>query len=130
MDAQRLHRPVQYDLPAVDVEAPRRNDLRDVARGHRSIELTGVTGLPDGGERLARELSRNAFCVLLQRKVAGLELDTIRFKAGDVFLGCAQRLLLREEKIAGKAVLDVHYVSHLAKAADAFEQDDLHETLR
>ena len=43
-----------------------------------------------------------------------------------VVLGGAQRLLLRQQEVAGVAVLDVDDVAHLAEAADALEENDLH----
>ena len=127
MDAKRLDRPVEHDLAAVDAEAAGGDDLGDVARGHRAVELAGVAGLPDGEEGLAVELGRHGLGFLLQLEVARLELGAVLLEARQVLLGGAQRLLLRQQEIARIAVLDVDDVAHLAEAADALEKDDLHE---
>jgi hypothetical protein len=45
---------------------------------------------------------------------------------GAVVLGGAQRLLLRQQEVARVTVLDVDDVAHLAEAADALKQNNLH----
>ena len=74
VQAQRLDRPVEHDLAAVDGEAARRDELGDVARRHRAVELAGVAGLADGEEGLAVELGGDRLGLLLQLEVARLEL--------------------------------------------------------
>ena len=49
-----------------------------------------------------------------------------RSKRFAIGFGGAERLALRQEKVAGEAVLDGDDVAHLAEAPNALEQDDLH----
>jgi hypothetical protein len=47
-------------------------------------------------------------------------------KKFSIGLGGAQRLLFGQQEVAGKAVLDPDFVTHLAQLFDSFEQDHLH----
>jgi hypothetical protein len=100
-----------------------------VAGGHRAVELTGLTGLADDDEALAGELGRYGFGLGFELEVARLELGTLALEAGAIGFGGAQRLAMRQEIIAGKAVLDRDHVAHLSEAADALKQDHLHVSL-
>ena len=70
---------------------------------------------------LPLELGRDCLGLLLQLQIARLELGAVLLEAGDVLLGGAQSLLLRQQEITRIAVLDVDDVAHLAKPADALE---------
>ena len=98
----------------------------DVARRHRAVELAAFGRLPQHGEALAVELLGDLFGLALLLEVARLELDLHGLEARAVFLGGAQRLALRQQEIARKAVLDAHDFAHLAELGDAFEQDHFH----
>ena len=62
----------------------------------------------------------------LALEVAGLELATLAFELLLVGLVGAQRLALRQQEVAGEAVLDLDGVAHLAEAGNAFEKNDFH----
>src|SRR5262245_43818257 len=126
VEAEGLDRLVEHRLPAVDAEATGGDDLDDVARRHRAVELTGVAGLTNGSEALALELGGHCLRLLLQFEVARFQLGAVRFEALEVLLCGAQRLLLRQQEVAGIAVLDVDDIAHLPEAADALQKYDLH----
>ena len=60
---------------------------------------------------------------------ARLQIALHAFEASAIFVGGAQRLAARQQKIAGKAVFDAHDVAHLAEPRDTFEEDDFHSGL-
>ncbi len=62
----------------------------------------------------------------LALEVAGFELGALAFELLLVGLVGAQRLALRQEEVAGEAVLDLDGVAHLAEAGNAFEKNDFH----
>ena len=59
-------------------------------------------------------------------EIARLELRPLALEALAVGFGGAQRLALRQQKVAREAVLDGDHVAHLSEAPDALEQNDLH----
>ena len=123
---ERLDRPLENHLTAVDGEAARRHHLGDVAGGDRAVELAGVAGRADRDEGLAVELLGDRLGLLLQFEIVGLELSALGFELGAVLLGGPQRLLLRQQKVASIPILHVDDVAHLAEPADALKQNDLH----
>ena len=124
--SERLDRLVEHDLVAIDGEAAFADRSRDVACRNRTVKLTRIAGRPDNDERLAFELGGNGLSFFLVGQVVGFELCPAAFEHLLVFVRCAQRLLLRQKEVTGVAVLDVDDVAHLAKAADALKQNDLH----
>ena len=121
-----LDRLVERHLAARNREAAGGDDVRDVARGNGAVQLAAVARLTQQNERLAGELLRDGFGVLLALEVVGFEL---RLLGGEIFavrLGGAQGFLFGQQEVAGEAVLHLHFVAHLAELFDAFEQDDLH----
>ncbi len=124
--AKRLDRLVEHDLVAVDREAAFGDDGSDIARRDRAVELAGVAGSADQNERLAVQLGGDRFGVRLVREVIGLELGTAAFEHLLVVFGGAQRLLLRQQIIAGVTVLDVDDVAHLSEAANTLKKNNLH----
>ena len=121
-----LDRLVEHDLAAVEGEAAGGGGVGDVAGGDRAVERAAVGGGADHHEGLAVELRRDLLGLLLGLEVARLELGALGLEALEVGFGGAQRLALRQEEVAGVAVLDVDDVAHLAELGDAFEQNDLH----
>ncbi len=126
MQPERLDGTLEDDLAAVDGEAAGGDGLGDVARRHRAIELAGVAGRADGDEDLAFELLGDGLGLFLELEVVGFELRALGLEVGAVVLGRAQRLLLRQQEVARVTVLDVDDVAHLAEAADALKQNNLH----
>ena len=59
--------------------------------------------------------------LFLLRQVVGLEMHAAGLELRLVFLGGPQCLALRQKEVAGKTVLDLDHVAHLAKAADALK---------
>ena len=72
------------------------------------------------------ELPGDGLGLFLKLEVVCLELVALALEVLAVLLGRPQRLLLRQEEVARKAVLHVDDVAHLAEAADALKQNDLH----
>src|SRR4029077_4370245 len=101
----------------------------DVAGTDGAIQLTAITGLTDEDERFSVELLADDFCFFLLLEVARFKLRLLTLEIIAIGPGGAQCLLLRQEKVAGKAVLHLHFVAHLAELFDAFEQNHLHGTL-
>jgi hypothetical protein len=126
VQAERLDRAVEQDLAALDGNAACRHDLGDVARADRAVELAAVAGLADDDEAFAGELAGDGFGFRFQFEIAGLELRALALEALAVGRGGSERLALRQQEIAGEAVLDGHHVAHLAKPADALKKDHLH----
>ena len=62
----------------------------------------------------------------LALEVARLELRALAFELLLVGFVGAQRLALRQQEVAGEAVLDLDGVAHLAEAGNAFEKNDFH----
>jgi hypothetical protein len=103
----------------------------------KPLSITQVTGSAERNRKagafgcrstkaLAVELLGDLFRFALLLEIARFELDFHVVEARAVFLGGAQRLAFRQEKVAGEAVLDTHHVAHLAKLGDALEQDHFH----
>ena len=101
--------------------------IGDVARGDRAVKLAAVAGLAHQRRRSCRRASRPTFSAsLLRSRLRASSCAFWRLEIFAVGLGGAQRLLLRQQEVAGKAVLHLHLVAHLAELLDAFEQDHLH----
>ena len=108
---------------------PPGNRIGDVAGRDRAIKLAAVAGLAQQHEGLAVELARDLFGFFLALEIARFQLRALGFEIVEVGFGRAQRLLLRQQEVAGEAVLHLHHIAHLAELFDAFEQDHLHGCL-
>ena len=98
-----------------------------MSRGRdRAVELAAFRRLAQHREVLAVELLADLLGFAALFEIARLEVDLHRFEARAVVLGGAQRLALRQQKVARKAVFDAHDVAHLAEPADTFKQNDFH----
>ncbi len=126
VQAERLDRPVEHHLPPLYGEAAFGHRRGDVAGGDRAVELTGVASLADHDEALAAELALHRLRFRFELEIAGLELCPVALEALAIGFRGAQRLALRQQEVAGEAVLDGDHVAHLSEASDALEQDDLH----
>ena len=102
--------------------------LPAIASGEAIVALAIDEGAKHRPDRIATTATRagNGFRLRLQLEIAGLELRALALEALAIGLGGAERLALRQEEIAGEAVLDGHHVAHLAEAADALKKDHLH----
>src|SRR5665811_2577785 len=127
VEAERLDRPVQHHLPPLDGEAAFADRRGDVAGRDRAVELAVVARLADDDEVFSVELPGDALGVGLALKVVRLKLSALALEAFAVGVGGAKCLAAREEKVAGVAVLDRDDVTHLANAANALQQNDLHD---
>ena len=110
-------------------EAAGGGGVGDVAGRDRAVERAAVGGGANHHEGLAVELLRDRLGLLLQLEVAHLELGAVGLEALHVGFGGAQRLALRQEEVAGVAVLDGDDLAHLAELGDALEEYDLHDVL-
>ena len=75
---------------------------------------------------LSVELDRNRLSLRFELEIARLELGAIALEALAIGFGGAKRLALRQQIVAGEAVLDGDDVAHLPEASDALEKNDLH----
>ena len=100
--------------------------LGDVARADRTVELAGFTGLADDHDGLAVEARGDAGGRFAALGIALFDRGALVFEPLAVGFGGAQRLLLRQEEVAGEAVLDGDFVADVADPADALEQNDFH----
>ena len=66
------------------------------------------------------------FGFFLGLKVLRFQLGLLGLEGFDVAIIGAQRLALRQQEVAGVAVLDVHDLAHLAKLGHTFQKDHLH----
>ena len=98
-----------------------------MSRGRdRTVELAAVAGLAQQHEVLAVQLLGDLLGFPLALQIVRFELRLLGLEVFAVRLGGAQGLLLGQQEVAGEAVLDLHFVAHLAELFDAFEQDHLH----
>ena len=75
---------------------------------------------------LPSSLSATVWASRLALEVARLELGALAFELLLVGFVGAQRLALRQQEVAGEAVLDLDGFAHLAEAGNAFEKNDFH----
>src|SRR5690606_32650501 len=125
-DADGLDRSLELDLATADLEACFVQNLGDVARGDRTIELAGFSSGANNDELLSVELLSNGFSFLLTLKVAGLELDALRFELLAVGFVGTKSLALGQQEVTRKAVLDLDHVAHLPEAGNTFQENDVH----
>ena len=78
---------------------------------------------------LPASLPATASASFLSSRSRASSWAAVLLEPGEVVLRRAQRLLLRQQEVAGIAVLDVDDVAHLAEAADALKKNDLHAVL-
>ncbi len=126
VEPQRLDCTLQHDLSSADGEAGLGDALRDVARGDGAIKLPALAGLTDDHDREAVEFFGHLLRVALAREVLRLELRALCLEVGEIVLGRAQRLLLRQKEVAGVAGLDVDHLAHLSELLDPLQQYHLH----
>src|SRR5579883_128333 len=126
VETERLDRPLQYDLAAADREARLGDALRNVARRNGAVELSALAGLADDHHREPLELRCHLLGLALAREVLRLELSALGLEIGEIVLGRAQRLLLRQEEVAGVAGSHIDHLAHLAELLDPLQQNDLH----
>src|SRR5216683_2898342 len=124
--AQGLDRLIELDLAALDLDACGGSAIGDVARGHRTVELQGLGRLADEDDLEVAHLGADALGFLATLEVLSLQRLTLRFEVGDVVLGGAQRLLLRQQEVAGVTGLHLHHVAQLTELGHALQQDDVH----
>ena len=89
----------------------------DIAGRDRAVELARFAGLAQDDEALAFELAEVAHGGLAALGVLGLERGAVALELRPVGLGRAQRLVLREEEVAGIAVLHLDDLAHGAELA-------------
>ena len=106
------------------VKPARGHRVGDVARGDRAVELAALAGLADDDDGDAVELLRHLLRLAAALEILGLELGALLLEIGEVLLGRAQRLLLRQQIVAGKARPHLHDLAHLAQFLHPLEQDD------
>src|SRR5207245_665699 len=96
------------------------------AAGHRAVELAALARLPDQDVGGPVQLLAGLAGGLAGLGVAGLDLRALALEDLEVGRVGAQRLLPRQQVVAGEAVLDVDHVAQRAPALEPFEQNDFH----
>ena len=97
-----------------------------MSRADRAVEMADVRSLADKLDALALDVLRRLLGIsalglvfLLDALAVGLEDLAVRFVG-------AERLLAREEVVAGEPVLHLHHVADGAELLDALKQNDFH----
>src|SRR5665213_1000232 len=124
VETERLDRLVERDLPARDRESRGGHRVGDVARRHGAVKLAALAGLADDGDGDAVERLGHFLGFALALEIGGFELRPPGLEIGQIVLGRAQRLFLRQQEIAGEAGLHLHDLPHLTELLDALEEDD------
>ena len=124
VDADGLDRVGEGHLAAGDGVAVGAQRLGDVARADRAVELAGLTRLADDDDGLAVEAGSDAGGGFAALGIALFDRGALALELLAVGFGGAQRLVLRQQIIAGVAVLDGDFVADVAVLADALEQND------
>src|SRR5690606_14702237 len=125
--ADRLDRTLEDDLRLVDVVTLGLERLGDVANVDRAVKLAGVRRGTNEHELGAVDIGAGLGGFVASRGVLGFEPLAIGFEDLAVGFVGAQRLLVRQQEVAGVAVLDGDHVADRAELLDAFEQDDFHD---
>src|SRR5690606_25690981 len=102
------------------------DQIGDVARRDRAVELAGFARRADCDEALAVERPGDLGGFFLALEVARLELGALALELLIVGFVGAQRLALRQQEVARISVLDPDRLAHLAEAGDALEKNDFH----
>ncbi|ODS00957.1 hypothetical protein AUC68_13635 [Methyloceanibacter methanicus] len=92
VQSEGLNGLIEQHLTALDGEAAVGHRGGDVAGRNRTVKLTGVTGLTDDDEALARQFPGYGLGLGLALQVARLELGTLVFETGAIGFGGAERL--------------------------------------
>ena len=122
-----LDRLVERHLRAGDGEAARRDDVRDIARADRAVELAAVARLAQQHEGLAVQLDlATASASFLRSRLLASSCAFWVAKYSRFALVARRAFFSGSRIVAGEAVLHLHFVAHLAEFLDAFEQDHLH----
>ena len=114
VDADGLDRVGEVDLAAGDGEAVGAQRLGDVARADRAVELAGFARLADDDDGLAVEARGDAGGRFAALGVALFDRGALDLELLAVGFGGAQRLVLRQQEVAGVAVLDGDFVADVA----------------
>src|SRR3954451_21916904 len=121
--ADRLDRAIEHDLALRHVSPFSLQRVDDVARADRTVKLAGVRSLADQLDSLAVDALRSRFGVAAAIGIVFLDLRAVGFEDLAVRFVGAERLLARQQVVAGEAVLDLHHVADSAELLDAFKQD-------
>ena len=93
---------VQLHLVAVDVEAFGGQEIRDVARRDRTVELAGFASRANHHEGASIDLCGHFLGIALALEIAGFMLRPLGFEALAVGLVGTKRLSLRQKEVAGE----------------------------
>jgi hypothetical protein len=124
--ADRLDRPIEHDLALGDLRSFGRKRFDDVARGHRAVKLPGVRRLANQLYGFSIDALGRLFRISAALGVFRLDARPIGFEQLAIGIVGAKRLLIGQQIVAGKAVLELDHVADAAELFDAFEQDDVH----
>src|SRR6266478_7568369 len=129
MQAQGLDRPLENHLAFLDREACLSDGVGDVARRNGTVELPAFAGLPDDHDSQPLELAADLRRFALALQVIRFELGALTLEIRQVFLCCAQRFLLWQQIIAGKAGPYLDELAHLAQLFNTLEQDQFNHRI-
>ena len=126
VEADGLDRRIEKHVVARDLEPGGGGRFCDIPGRDGAIELARFAGLAQDHEALAFELAAVAHGGLAALFIFGFENGAVALEFCPVGVGRPQRLVLREEVIAGIAVLDLDDFTHAAELLDALEKNDFH----
>src|SRR3546814_21166534 len=109
------------------IRRPPRSTRTDTLFPYTTLFLS-VRRLTDQDDLLAVDVLGTDFGFAAAFRVVGFDLRAVGFEQLAVGVVRAQRLVVGQQVIAGKAVLDVDDIADAAEFLDAFEQDDFHRS--
>src|SRR5581483_5980886 len=124
--ADRLDRRIEHDLRAADLRTVRLEQAGNVARRDRAEQLAGLACLAQDNVGLAVKLSGKLAGLSFELEVLGLQFGLHILEALFVVSGRTKCFAARQQEIAGETIFDADDIAHLAKFADALEQDYFH----
>src|SRR3546814_14891464 len=109
------------------IRRPPRSTRTDTLFPYTTLFLS-VRRLTDQDDLLAVDVLGTDFGFAAAFRVVGFDLRAVGFEQLAVGVVRAQRLVVGQQEIAGKAVLDVEDIADAAAFLDAFEQHDFHRS--
>jgi hypothetical protein len=122
--ADRLDRFGQDQLAAIDLEALPLEEVGDVGRRHRAVQLVGVTDAPDDHDVDGVQARGDSLGLALLFRLALLDDLALALDVLLVAVGGRQRQLPGQEVVAGIAVGDLDDLAALAQFLDMFSQNN------
>src|SRR5262249_25878778 len=124
--ANRLDRRIEHDLRACDLCTVIFEQAGNIPRRNRPKQLASFARLTQNHIALAIEFPGKFACFTLHLEIASLKFGFHILEAFFVVGGRSQGLAAWQQKVAGKAILHTHDVTHLTELSDSLEQYHFH----